>query len=81
MKTISVKLPESLDKAVAQAARRRGRTKSALVREALEAAVREERTPGARRLSCLDLAGDLVGCVSGPGDLSNKKKHLKGYGQ
>jgi hypothetical protein len=33
------------------------------------------------RDSFLGLARDLVGCVSGPTDLSVGKKHRKGYGR
>jgi len=79
MKTISLKLPDSLDARVAGTARRRGVSKSALVREALEAYLTNGRT-GTRK-SVLDLVGDLRGCVEGPRDLSTNPKHLKGYGR
>ena len=78
MKTISLKLPDSLDQRVASEARRRGVTKSALVRGALEWLV--ERGGNGRR-SCLDAARDLVGCLEGPTDLSHNKKRLRGFGQ
>ena len=77
MKTISLKLPEELDARLSVAARRRSATRSAVVRAALEAFLRQRRT----RLSCLDLAKGLVGCVSGSGDLSYSKRHLEGFGQ
>ncbi len=50
-------------------------SKSALVREALEAYIRNEKKPLPG--SCLELAKDLVGCVEGPPDLSFGKRHMK----
>lgn len=29
----------------------------------------------------MDLAGDLAGCLEGPGDLSYSKKYFDGYGR
>lgn len=79
MKTLTVKVPEELDVKLAAVADRRGESKSALVRAALESmlAKNEGITPN----SCLDLAKDLLGSVEGPPDLSHNKKHLKGYGK
>jgi predicted transcriptional regulator len=79
MRTVSLKLPESLDERLAAIAAKRGASKSAVVREALEAYVQNDKSirPG----SCLTLAGELVGCVVGPTDLSFHKKHMKGFGK
>ena len=79
MKAITIKLAESLDQALASAARRGGRTKSACIRDTLHAAVQ----PGRRRRSetFFDLAGHLAGCVKGSGDLSDKKRRLKDFGR
>lgn len=79
MRTLSLKLHESLDALLATAAENRGQSKSALVREALQAFLNSDRVaePG----SCLEMASDLVGCVEGPGDLSVNKRHLNGYGK
>ena len=79
MKTISLKLPESLAAELNTAASRRKTSKSALVREALEEFFK--RGDGARIISFLDLAGDLIGCVEGPADLSINKKYMEGYGK
>ena len=79
MKTLSIKLPEGLDARVTAAARRRKTTKSAIVRKALEAALRERGTPTTG--SALDVVRDLVGCVAGPGDLSVNKAYLKSFGR
>jgi len=78
MKTLSLKLPDSLESQVASSARRRGVSKSALVREALEEYLANGR--GRTRKSVLDLVGDLRGCVEGPRDLSTNPRHMKGYG-
>ena len=71
----SVKLGDELTYELEAAARRKSTTRASVVREALaEYVVR-------RRPSALDLAGDLVGRLNGPGDLSTNKKHLKGFGK
>jgi hypothetical protein len=79
MKTLSIKLRDGLYAKLAAAARRRKTTKSMVVRKALEAALQEDGKP--RRGSALDLARDLVGCVSGPGDLSFNKAYFKDFGR
>ncbi len=79
MQSMSLKLPESLAAKLAAAARQRGRTKSAVVREILAEFFASDRRvrPG----SCLELAADLAGCVEGPGDLSFNKRHLREFGK
>jgi hypothetical protein len=79
MKSVSLKLPINVALELASLAEQRGVTKSALIREALEAFLSDN--PGPRKLSFLEKAGDLIGCVAGPGDLSYEKDHLKDYGQ
>ncbi|NQU25837.1 MAG: ribbon-helix-helix protein, CopG family [Candidatus Nealsonbacteria bacterium] len=79
MKTLSLKLHESLDNRLAVAAKKRGQTKSAVVREALEAFLQEQRTP--QSASCLELAADVAGCLEGPADLSTGQEHMQGYGR
>ncbi len=79
MVSVSLKLTEALEMKLSAAARKRRQTKSALVREALERFLEEDRV--ASQGSCFDLASDLVGCVGGPGDLSASESHLLGYGQ
>ena len=79
MKTLSLKLPESLDQQLTVHARQRRTTKSALVREALTGYLHPKGTP--RKGSFLDLAGDLIGSLEGPGDLSTNKDYLKDYGR
>jgi hypothetical protein len=79
VKTISLKLADGLDQRLTATARRQRTTKSDLLRTALQAFLNEE--IGNRSGSCLDLAGDLVGSVEGPSDLSANRQHMKGFGK
>ncbi len=79
MKTLSLKLPESLFAKLTSTARERGESRSALVREAIETFIGGDNHIS--KGSCLDLSKDLVGCVKGPADLSFNKKRMRGYGQ
>lgn len=78
MKTVSLKLPEALDAKVTASARRRRTSKSAVIRDALQAFLDAD---GVRSGSALDVVRDLAGCVQGPGDLSHNKAHLRTYGR
>lgn len=79
MKTLSLRLQEALDAKLALGAERRGETKSALVRQAIEGLV--DGTEEKAEVSCHDLAKDVCGCFKGPGDLSYSKEHMAGYGR
>jgi predicted transcriptional regulator len=79
MKTISVKLPSSLADRLNRTVVKRGSTRSALVREAIEAQLAAE--PAPMGASCFDLASDLAGAVDGPRDLSSNPGRLKRYGR
>lgn len=79
MKTISLKVPDGLHTKLERTARQQGQSKSDVVRSALEQFLNGERR--AAPVSFLEAAGDLIGCVEGPGDLSTNPKHLEGYGQ
>jgi predicted DNA-binding protein len=76
MKTISLKLPLSLNVRLERVARARGLSKSEIVRAALEQHLRDEQP-----ISALELAGDLVGCSEGPSDLSTNPIYMEGYGE
>lgn len=80
MKTISLKLPESLHAKLERVAKQRGLNKSALVRGAIEQYI-SGRIPTTKPVSALELAGDLVGCLEGPGDLSTNPKYMDGFGE
>jgi hypothetical protein len=79
MKMISLKIPSGLDAKLTALARRRNMSKSTVVREAVEQYLRD--SGNGVTLSCLDLARDLAGSVTGPPDLSSNKKYLEGLGQ
>ena len=76
MKTISVKLPDSLATWLSRRASELGRPRSDLVREALQRS--REGTSGA---SCHDLFADVCGVIEGPKDLSTNPRHLNGLGE
>jgi len=80
MKTISLRLSESLDMKLSRVARQREQSKSEVIREALEQFFNGSLT-AEKPLSVLDLVGDLAGCLEGPGDLSTNPKHMEGYGR
>lgn len=75
MRVVSIKLPPSLDQWLSEIARARRTSRSAVVRAALEAAA----APKGR--SAAALAGDLMGCVDRPRDLSTNPKYMRGYGR
>jgi len=84
MKTLSVKLPEALAKWLAGEARLTRRSRSALVREALEAK-RNGRSNGAKGApkpqNMAEALASLGGFFNGPTDLSTNPKHLEGFGK
>lgn len=75
MRTISLKLPEDLDRALTELAERRKTTRAALLREAVERLTKEDRTTVGQ------LARDLFGSLQGPEDLSTGPEHLQGFGE
>jgi Arc/MetJ-type ribon-helix-helix transcriptional regulator len=80
MKTISLKLSDGLHAKLERAAKQEKQSKSDVVRTALEQFLNGQRK-GKKFVSALDLAGDLVGCAEGPGDLSTNPKYMEGYGR
>ena len=79
MRTLSLKLSETLYGDLAALAEHRGVSKSALVREALAELFRRQRAPA--RDSALALLEDFVGSFDGPEDLSANKAHLEDLGR
>ena len=75
MRTVSFKLPEHLDDALSDLARRRKSSRSALVREALD-----HLTSGGRR-SVTAAVDALLRPLDGPPDLSTNPRHMVGYGK
>jgi plasmid stability protein len=79
MKTISLKLPDGLHAKLERTAKQAGQSKSDVVRTALEQFLNGKRA--AAPVSFLEAAGDLIGCVEGPGDLSANPKYMEGFGK
>lgn len=79
MKTISLKLPDTLRAKLERASKQRKQSKSEMVRIALEQYLEGQRTVAAG--SVLDAAKRWIGCVEGPGDLARNPKHMEGFGQ
>jgi hypothetical protein len=80
VRTISLKLPDDLLAYLDIEAKARRITRSSLVRESLEKALRKQ--PPSRAVSCYDLARDLAGAIKGlPEDLADNPKHMEGFGE
>lgn len=80
MRTMTVRLPEALADEIETESRKRGVSKSDVVRERLERARKDDKLP-----PHLERIADLIGSVDGlPEDLSARKKEylrLWGYGR
>ena len=79
MHTISLKVPESLAVRLTDTARRKGVSKSVLIRDALEAYLQTDGTE--QPASALSQVADLAGILSGPEDLSVNKDYLRNFGR
>jgi predicted transcriptional regulator len=77
MSTVSLKMSDKLLARLTSAARRKGMSRSAVVRDALESFLDD---PGQGGLSAAAAAGDLLGSLSAPRDLSCDPKHMRGFG-
>ena len=76
---ISIRIPQELQQGVERIVQATGKSESEIVRAALaEFCSRHEREP-----SCYDLAASagILGCGSGPADLSTNPKHMEGFGR
>jgi Arc/MetJ-type ribon-helix-helix transcriptional regulator len=81
MKTLTIRLPAQLLAQIEAEGRRRGISKSDVVRERLTRAAAENSEQPASFEAILDLIGSVEGC---PADLSSRvREHLKatGYGR
>ncbi len=75
MRTVSFKLPPDLDERLSRLAKARRTSRSAVMREALAS------LPPENGRTVTALAGDLIGSLEGPEDLSSNESHLDGYGE
>jgi len=77
MKTLTLKIDDSLDHWLSGEAKRLGRTKSEIVREALL-----EQRNGEKPLSLHDRMKDICGIIKGePRDLAANPKYTEGFGE
>jgi predicted DNA-binding protein len=80
MNTISLKLSKELDAKLSTVAKRRGTTKSAIMRAALKQYL--GRNGNVPPESFAVLAKEFIGSArGGPRDLSYNKKHMEGFGR
>ncbi len=80
MENISLKLPKTLNAKLTAAAKRRGASKSTVIREALDDYLTRDGAPNAH--SFAELAREFIGSVDGgASDLSFNKRHMKGFGK
>ena len=81
METLSVKLPQPLAKWLIDEANSTQRSRSDLVREALELRRQGKGLTRKTRITMADAMAELRGTVTGPTDLSTNPKHLADFGQ
>lgn len=80
MTTITCKVSEKLAAELESLSRQERRSKSELLREALEARLKMKR--GERSVSAYDLVKHLAGSLrGGASDLATNPAHLKGFGE
>jgi metal-responsive CopG/Arc/MetJ family transcriptional regulator len=79
MKTLSIKLSETLLERLDSTAAQKGESRSALLRDAIEIVINREGR--SQTGSCMELAKDLAGSVNGPADLSYNKSRMAEYGK
>ena len=79
MKTLSLKVPETLNDRLEALAKETRRSKSMVIRMAIEEY--QSRGRRAEKKSFLAQARDLAGSVDAPADLSTNRKHLRDYGR
>ena len=78
MNTLTLKVPELLNARLDTYAKKKGMTKSEIVRIALSEYFSKDDTQFEG--SFLDMSKDLAGSVEAPEDLSENKQYFEGYG-
>ena len=79
MKTITLKISEKTEADLKYLASEKGTTKSLIIREAIESYLADKNVK--RKSNFLELAGDIIGSVEGPEDLSTNPKYMEDYGK
>ncbi len=78
--TLTCKLPEALAARLDALAKEQRCSKSAILREALEARLAAK--DGIKQVTAFDLVGHLCGALpGGPSDLSTNPEHMRGFGE
>ncbi len=78
MPTVTVKMSASQHARLKREAKKRSTSQSAVLREAFD---KMEHSSASTKMSFVERAGHLIGCLDGPGDLSLRSKEMKGYGE
>jgi hypothetical protein len=75
---ISIRIPQKLAQGVRRIVLATGRSESEIVRAALEDYCRQH----GEQPTCFDLAASagILGCGTGPADLSTNPQHMEGFG-
>ena len=79
MKNISVRVPDDLYGKLVSFCRKKGCSRSDVIRAALSSYFLS--LGKAFASSCADLASDLIGSAAGPRELATNPKHLRPYGR
>ena len=79
MKTISLKLPAPLANWLAKRANELGRSRSDLIRQALEEQRQGKNSKSEK--SCAELMAEFSGFFQGPRDLSTNPKYMRNFGK
>ncbi len=79
MDTLTLKIPSVIKEKLKAYSRRKGLSKSEIVRNALVEYLEKDEL--SNKGTFYDLAQDLAGSVKEASDLSTNKKHLSSYGQ
>ena len=78
--TLTCKLPEAWAVRLDALAKEQRCSKSAILREALEARLAAK--DGVKQVTAFDLVGHLYGALpGGPSDLSTNPEHMRGFGE
>ena len=79
MKITSIKIDEDLENKIAYLSKKKGVSKSMLIREAIAEYLLKSELKAESSFSAL--AKDLSGSLEGPSDLSTNPKYLSGFGK
>ncbi len=78
MSTLTLKVPDELNSQLNRYAKRKGLSKSEIIRIALIEYFSRDNIK--HEQSILDLSEDLAGSIEAPSDISTNKDYLEGYG-